>query len=313
MLKPEFPSGLALTAVFLITAACCPLLAADAGPRAAGGAEIIFFDNFEFDECFPYDPDPRFETIAGAWPAQFTEQLETFTVPAAQRGGGIVDVSLTSGNSDVRPRLFACVDAECSGGSIVGHTNNDGGASRVRFQAAAGQQYRFILDQFGNAPANEYPVASTLTIDYSDRLDCWEANNQIQQARLVAKDQSVFAYMIEGYRQNSLTTGTYQDWYRFDLRQEAFIEVDIPQPAGQHLMRVQIFDVPDDTGADVLVDGQQDQAGQSFTAVTTRIQEPGTYYIRIRLALSDDSTVSGSGPAPEHWQTEYEMIVNPRP
>lgn len=312
MLKPELSSGLAFTAVFLITAACGPILAADAGSRGAGGAEIIFFDNFEFDECFPYDPDPRFETIAGAWPAQFTEQLETFTVPAAQRGGGIIDVSLTSGNSDVRPRLFACVDAECSGGSIVGHTNTDGSTARVRFQAAAGQQYRFILDQFGNAPANEYPVASTLTIDYSDRLDCWEANNQIQQARLVAKDQSVFAYMIEGYRQNSLTTGTYQDWYRFDLRQEAFIEVDIPQPAGQHLMRVQIFDVPDDTGAAVLVDGQQDQAGQPFTAVTTRIQEPGTYYIRIRLALSDNSTVSGSGPAPEHWQSEYQMIVNPR-
>ena len=312
MLKPEFLSGLAFTGMFLITATGGPMLAADAASRGGGGSEIIFFDNFESDECFPYDPDPRFETIAGAWPAQFTEQLETFTVPAAQRGGGIIDVSLTSGNSDVRPRLFACVDAECSGGSIVGHTNTDGGASRVRFQAAAGQQYRFILDQFGNAPADEYPVDSTLTIDYSDRLDCWEANNQIQQARLVAKDQSVFAYMIEGYRQNSLTTGTYQDWYRFDLRQEAFIEVNIPQPAGQHLMRVQIFDVRDDTGADVLVDGQQDQAGQSFTAVTTRIQEPGTYYIRIRLALSDNSTVSGSGPAPEHWQSEYQMIVNPR-
>ena len=144
MLKPEFSSGLALTAVFLITAACGPMLAADAASRAAGGAEIIFFDNFEFDECFPYDPDPRFENIAGAWPAQFTEQLETFTVPAAQRGGGIIDASLTSGNSDVAPRLDACVDAECSGGSIVGHTNLDGGSSRVRFQAAAGQQYRLL-------------------------------------------------------------------------------------------------------------------------------------------------------------------------
>lgn len=310
MLKPELSRGLAFAAVFLIIAAGGPMLAADAGSRAAGGAEIIFFDNFESDECFPYDPDARFETIAGAWPAQFTEQLETFTVPAAQRGGGIIDVSLTSGNSDVRPRLFACVDVECSGGSIVGHTNTEGSTARVRFQAAAGQQYRFILDQFGNAPANEYPVASTLTIDYSDRLDCWEANNQIQQARLVAKDQSVFAYMIEGYRENFLTTGTYQDWYRFDLRQEAFIEVDIPQPAGQHLMRVQIRD---DKGADVLVDGQQDGRGQPFTAVTTRTREPGTYFIRIRLALSDGSTVSGFGPAPEHWQTEYEMIVNPRP
>ena len=312
MVKPEFLSGLAITGVFLITTACGPTLAADRGSRGGAGAEIIFFDNFESDECVPYDPDPRFETIAGAWPAQETEQLETFTVPAAQRGGGIIDVSLTSGNSDVLPRLFACVDAECSGGSIVGHTNLDGGDSRVRFQAAAGQQYRFILDQFGNAPADEYPVDSTLTIDYSDRLDCWEANNQIQQARLLAKDQSVFAYMIEGYRQNSLTAGTYQDWYRFDLRQEAFIEVNIPQPAGHHLMRAQIFDVPDDTGADVLVDGQQDQAGQPFTAVTTRIQEPGTYYIRIRLSLPDESEVSGFGPAPEHWQSEYEMIVNPR-
>ena len=313
MLKPEFSSGLALTAVFLITAACGPMLAADAGSRAAGGAEIIFFDNFEFDECFPYDPDPRFENIAGAWPAQFTEQLETFTVPTAQRGGGIIDASLISSNSDVLPRLFACVDAECSGGAIVGHTNLDGGSSRVRFQAAAGQQYRFIVDQFGNASAKEYPVAYTLTIDYSDRLDCWEPNNQIQVARLVARGQSVFAFMIEGYQQNFLTTGTYQDWYRFDLRQEAFIEVDIPQAAGQHLMRVQIFDVPDDTGASLLVDGQQDQAGQPFTTVTARTQEPGTYYIRIRIALSDDSSVSGFGPAPEHWQTEYEMIVNPRP
>jgi len=280
------------------------------GLTAAGDVQLVFFDNFESDEGFPYEPDPRFASIAGAWPAQFTEQLETFTVPAAQRGGGIIDASLTSSNSEVRPRLFACVDATCDGGSIVGHTNTDGSTARVRFQAAPGQQYRFIIDQFGNAPAEQYPVAYTLTVDYSDRLDCWEANNQVQQARLISRDESVFAYMLEGYRDNFLTTGTYQDWYRFDLRQEAFVEFDFPQPAGQHLMRVAVFDSPDGTGS-VLVEDQQETAGQPFTAITTRARDPGTYYIQIRLVLSDDGNVSGFGPAPEHWSEEYEMIVRP--
>lgn len=276
-------------------------------------AGIIFFDNFEPPKCVPYDPDPRVISISGAWPAQFTEQFETFTVPAAQRGGGIIDATLTAGSTEFFPRLFACADPECSGGAIVGDTNLDGDPSRVRFQAAPGQQYHFILDQRGNASAEDYPVSSTLTIDYSDRLDCWEPNNQITRARLVATDQSIFAYMLEGYTQNSLPTGTYQDWYQFELSEQALIEVDIPQPAGQHLMRVQLFDVPDSSVASVLMTGQQEEAGQPFTAVSTRVQDPGVYYIRIRLALSDDGNVSGSDPAPEHWQTQYEMIVNPRP
>lgn len=290
--------------------------------------DIIYRDDFNTDECEPYGASPQFITIGGEWTEPEQLQFESFTVPAGQRGGGIIDATLTSGLvAEIQPRLFACVSPEnCEGeGTIAGHTGNlqdSPDPARIRFQAAPGQLYRFKIEQFGNASPEEYPVDYTLTIDYGDRLDCWEPNNRIEQSRLMQQQQSVIGYMIEGYVDNSLTTGAYADWYRFTLREEEFINIDIPQPAGNHRMSIAVFENRDGTGSVLLegddVGGRQPVRGQPFSVNSTRARTPGVYFIRVGLVLQDGSKVEGWDPGLEHWLEEYAMVVSstdtdPRP
>jgi hypothetical protein len=274
--------------------------------------DIVFFDNFNTDDCFPYDAKPRLSSPGGNWTEPENVQFQTFSVPASQRGGGIIDATLSSGRlDDIKPRLFACVDRECDGGSIAGNTNVDGNPARVRFQAEPGQSYEFKIEQFGNASADDYPVTYSMTINYSDRLDCWEPNDELARSRLIQPEQSVFAYMIEGFTENRLTTGSYADWYRVTLREEAFIRIEIRQPAGNHRMSLKVFDQPDDSLADVLMEGaRQPEAGEPFTAISTRARAAGVYFVRVGLSLQDDNSADGEDPGPAHWMEEYEMVVD---
>jgi hypothetical protein len=115
--------------------------------------------------------------------------------------------------------------------------------------------------------------------------------------------------MLEGFRDNDLRSGEYADWYAFELKEEAFIEINMPQPPGLHLMSVKLLDEPDEDVADVLLDGQQEEKGDPFTVISTLALAPGMYYLRIGVLDSDDGKVSGFGDQPEHWNQKYNMTV----
>ena len=289
-------TALALTTLFSFAAARepWPMSAGPAGPAPANFADLLFLDDFNTDECEPYEERPRFITPSGSWSSPGNVQFQTFTVQATQRGGGIVDATLNSGHvADIKPRLVACVDTACTGGSIVDH---------------------FRIEQFGNAPEGDYPIDYNMTVDYGDRLDCWEPNNRIEDARLIQQERSVFAYMIEGYVENDLPTADYADWYRFTLREQGRIRIEIRQPPGDHRLRIQVFDRPDGNVASVLMDDAiQPVPGQPYTSISANPVPPGVYYVQIGLALQDSDTVRGDDPEPPHWTEEYELFISSTP
>ena len=261
------------------------------------------------NSCEMYDPQPLSRGFGGVWMQQEDEQSASFYVPASQRGGGIIRATLSAGNAEITPDLRVCINSNCTGGSIVTHTAIEENAATVEFQAAGGQSYHFDILQFGNAPEEDYPVGYSLSVNFSDRIDCWEKNNNVDVAKQINIGEAVKAYMIEGFRDNALRSGEYADWYTFQLDEEAFIEINMPQPPGLHLMRVKLFDEPSEEVADVLLEGQQEEKGEPFIATSTRAKAPGTYYLRVGTLLSEEGTVSGTGDQPDHWNQKYEMTV----
>ncbi|MFO8029254.1 MAG: T9SS type A sorting domain-containing protein [Cyclonatronaceae bacterium] len=259
--------------------------------------------------CEMYDPMPLSRGFGGQWIAPQDEQSASFYVPASRRGGGIITATLSAGSEEISPRLRVCQDSSCVRGSIVGDTGIEVNEATVKFQAAGGQGYHFDILQFGNAPEDDYPVGYSLSVSYEDRIDCWEINNTVEQAKQLNVGDTINAYMIEGYKMNFLQSSEYADWYTFELEEEAFIEINMPQPAGMHLMRVKLFDEPDENVATVQLDGKQENKGQPFIATTTRARAPGTYYLRVGVLLSGDGVVSGPGDQPDHWNQKYEMSV----
>jgi hypothetical protein len=133
--------------------------------------------------CEAYDPMPLSRGFGGLWQKPEAEGSANFYVPASQRGGGIIKATLSAGNGDIIPDLRVCDTSSCSGGSIVTHTAIDQNGATVEFQAAAGEDYHFDILQFGNAPEDDYPVAYSLTVNYEDKIDCWEGNNTVEQAK----------------------------------------------------------------------------------------------------------------------------------
>lgn len=260
-------------------------------------------------ECRPYDPETDSAGAGNTW-QNAEEQTETpYSIPGTQRGGGVVTATLSTGNAAIRPRLFACADGACADGSVVGHTATEGGPAKVQFEARVGTSYTFINDQFGAAPEDDYPVAHTLSIDFSPRVDCWEPNDTRAGARGIVLGEPIEAYMLEGFEDNFLRSGEQVDWYVADMRHPGWLEVDVSQPAGGHLMRVV---VETEAGDSVLMENQQVVAGAPFIVTSTRARAPGLYWIRIGVLLQDNTTVSGNGDPPAHWDQKYKATVSRR-
>lgn len=259
-------------------------------------------------QCEPYDPEPDSTSDGGQWSAQEEARESSYTIPASQRGGGIVSATLTAGHPDIQPRLIACADNACSGGSIAGDTGSvETPTAQIKFEAEVGIDYTFHIEQFGNAPADEYPQSYSLNVDFSPRVDCWEPNNTVAQAKGIRLDEAVQAYMLAGFETNSITSSEYVDWYAIDLRHAGTVQAAFNPPAGNHLMRVRLEDVQ---GNPVTMANQQSTAGTPFTVESNSVVNPGLYYLRVGVLLGDDRKVEGGDdPSPLHWSQQYSMTV----
>lgn len=260
-------------------------------------------------QCEPYDPEPDSGGGGGVWTAPGDAKESSFSIPASQRGGGIITATLSAGHKSIDPRLKVCVDSACTAGTIVGDTGIDSPAAKVKFEARVGVGYTFHIEQFGNAPEPDYPVGYTLNIDFSPRVDCWEPNDTRMTARDIELDKIIKAYMLAGFESNNIASSEFVDWYAVDFRHTGTLVARFNPPAGNHLMRVQL---EDELGDSVLLENLQETAGTAFTANTVRPVEPGIYYLRVGVLVGDDGKAEGNSAPPAHWDQEYALKVSRR-
>lgn len=258
-------------------------------------------------QCVPYDPEPDSAGGGGSWSGPGDAKESGYSIPASQRGGGIISATLSAGHPDIEPRLKACTDSACTGGSVAGDTGSSASpAAQIKFEAKVGVDYTFHIEQFGNAPVDDYPQGYSLSIDFSPRVDCWEPNDTAALAKSIELDEVVEAYMLAGFESSSIPSGDYVDWYAIDLRHSGTVQAVINPPAGNHLMRVRMGD---ELGNAVTLANQQGSVGEAFTVESNREVDPGIYYLRVGVLVGDDRKVDGDGPPPAHWSQQYSMTV----
>lgn len=205
--------------------------------------------------------------------------------------------------------MKACVDSACTGGAIATDVGGITGLAKIRFEGKVGINYTFHIEQFGNAPEEDYPEAYSLSIDFNPKVDCWEPNDRLLAARGIELGKEVQAYMLAGFENNSIPSSDFVDWYAIDLRHTGTIQATVNPPPGNHLMRLTL---EDDQGNSVPLANQQDSAGSAFTVKSNRAVNPGMYYLRVYALVADDGRATGNNTPPAHWTQQYTLSVTRR-
>jgi hypothetical protein len=260
-------------------------------------------------ECAPYQPTSPEGGLISYWSAPGTEESYSFTVPESDRGGGIVTATLTSDHPDI----IAWIIVQAAGDDVGAIVDNIGGPATVSFEGRAGQTYFIRCAQFGNATEEAYGPDSTTfvsTASFQSKVDCWEPNDVRSDAKRIALDDPVTAYMLAGYTWNSLPAAEYSDWYRVALPTAGTLTVDVSAALDGHLLRVRIENA---AGSQVTAPGNPSQSGVPFSVTSSNVLSAGMYYVRLFVLVPGGSNIEGDEEPPPHWNDQYTFtaILNP--
>jgi hypothetical protein len=255
-------------------------------------------------ECVPYQPTPAPGGKSGQWEEPEGVDGYAYSVPSSDRGGGVVRVTLSAGHPDIIPWLEVRASGDDNGTVVVANAagTNDEGEAVAYFEGKAGQSYTITCRQFGNAPEDMYPISFSSVASFQSKVDCWEPNDYPDDAKLIALDDPVSAYMIAGHAFNAVTPVEYDDWYRVEIPESGHLVIDVTVPAGDHIMKVLIEDLD---GNQILAGGVPQQPGVPFTVTTNNPLAPGTYRVLVGAAVPDVAMINGDQDPPRHWSQQY--------
>lgn len=209
--------------------------------------------------------------------------------------GGYVTATLVPGGAR------GAIDVTANGnvaGAIEGDPADD---VTVGFLAAPGVAYDLEGRQAASAP--EYPTTWALSWVSTPIADCWEPNQNQNEAAPIAFDAPIRGYINAGYESgDEPLPESYWDYYRIEAEGPGVMDVSMDQVPSDGLLRIRILDAAgQDVGSDVL---GVEEMGVTFSG-TVSLPEAGTYYVRVYQLLAPALRFSDDGEIPESWTTPY--------
>lgn len=259
------------------------------------------------NECISYDPSQDSGSLSGTWEDPFDEDEYVFNVPN-DLGGGYVEV-IHSSPTPIIPAMFSNVNPVISGtisGGSAAQTKNERARHDV-FEAAPGQSYHVRVSQFFKARLEDYPLGYSGGWTFHSRVDCYEPNNTIMEAKLIPINQVIEAYSIAGYiksgirNRDTLTL----DWYRFNLKKRAKVKIELLQVAKDQQINLRLFNKDENVYFSVsALKGE-------LLIKKTGFLNPGTWFLEVH-PVHDRRTANLliGQTIPDHFNTPYKFIVN---
>ncbi len=179
-------------------------------------------------DCFPYGAMSFNDNRLDDWLEfnEFDNYPSLLEVPSDELGGGYFSFSI---NTMLVPSIRITSSAGSSGsiftGSSAGTTNEN--TNQVAFLAHPGIAYDVRVNPFTGTA--DFPLPYSLSWTFNARMDCYEPNNTLSQAKFIPKNETLEAYGLSGYVTNSVASGdenTY-DWYKVTTTSEGKLRFNL--------------------------------------------------------------------------------------
>lgn len=271
----------------------------------------------ELNDCSPYQVGDYTAVKSGTWLEVNDEHNYPGLLSAvADPGGGYYTVLLTN-DSEVVPWMTIKSsndpDGSISSGSGMGSQTPT--ERKTSFLVHPGVSYD--VDAIYTSYVNvNHPVNYTIEYSFTGRMDCYEPNDYIEEAKAIPKDQSIEAYAITGYKYNYNDSGSPQthDYYKVQVFHPAKLQMKLLQVPSSIKLRINMLK-PDGVVLGVsyeVISGDVNQDGGKFYTTTNRVLEPGVYIIKVEVAGSRKTVINqwNNETIPDHWDTPYKFKVS---
>jgi hypothetical protein len=270
----------------------------------------------EIHECEPYEPDSFTGSITDNWSEPNENDVYPGLLPAStDPAGGYYIVTLQTEEST------PWIDINIGGhaGTIINGSNGttDNTTRKVAFSAHPGISYDVMVSPFHNG--SNFPEAYTISWEYVGIMDCYEPNNDFDEAKFIPKNEIITAFMNRGYEGYAIQE-EHQDYYKVVLTEPSKIQVELLQSPSDHFISIAMFTFDESSGSSssvisdiTLISGNANsgESGSLYMRTSNRVREPGTYYFRMQT--SSGSTVrvdfDGGESLPDVWLTPYKFKV----
>lgn len=248
-------------------------------------------------ECETYSPQNDVTSAGGSWEDSEDEGKHTYTTPS-DPGGGILTVGISS--STTGPWVDIDFETTVDGAVASANGTDEEGGGSVAFEVGPGQTYTATTHAwFG---PDEWPAEYTLTWSYAGVMDCFEPNNNPDEAKALATNLPVEAHFLANRSSDNTNYDDFQDWYTFEtVHENAVIEFDeIPWDIR---MGIEVTT----TDGLVVASWSGSNVGQ-FTHLT--IEEPGAYTMQLRVLSTEGlNYVINDDLPPDHFTRPYLFTI----
>jgi hypothetical protein len=267
----------------------------------------------ENHDCTPYNAASFGDGIVNQWNEPNENDIYPGFVPSnGQPGGGIYTVTLTN-ESGIVPGLTIQSANDQSGaisnGSSAGTSNPT--ERSISFIGHPGVSYSVeaLYSSFVISPSPT--VNYNLTWSFEGRMDCYEPNDLPSQAKRIPKNQTIEAYALTGYINNSVNTDEPQnnDYYKVRLESTSKLRVELKQVPSSVNLNVQLLN---ENGSQILapieeISGPVSNNGALYNITSESALPAGNYIIRIYIGGDRETVISSNDPTPEHWTMPYKF------
>lgn len=269
----------------------------------------------EFNDCMPYEPINKENTLNEDWDAINETDLYPGLLPAVTSpGGGFYTVSL-SNESGVVPGLKITSSIDSSG-AISNNTaaaTNDENTRISSFLVYPGVSYDIAAHYSSYVPSSTSPTPYTIKWNYTDIMDCYEPNDELLEAKAIPKNEIIEAFAITGHINNYVVFGDPQsyDYYSVQLRQQGKLKVELLEVPSSINLGLKIFTSNGDqiSSENEEISGTLTDDGALYSIQTKSALEEGTYIILVNIGGSRATVVNHDSEIPDHWITPYKFKV----
>jgi len=270
----------------------------------------------ELNECTPYEPDNFTNSISGTWSEPNEEDVYPGLLPAStDPAGGYYIVTVESEESTTWIDIRIAGDAA----AIINGSNgtSDNTTRKVAIAAHPGISYDVAVSPFFNG--SNFPEDYTISWEYVGIMDCYEPNNDFDEAKFIPKNETIEAFANRGNEGYGIQE-EHQDYYKVVLTEPSKIQVELLQSPSDHFISMRMFTYDESTGSSsgvlsdvTLISGNANSAesGSLYMRTSVYVLEPGTYYFRMQTFLSSTVRVNfdGGESLPDVWLTPYKFKV----
>lgn len=266
----------------------------------------------EINECTPYDADSFTNSTSGTWSEANETDLYPNLLPASTDPAGgyyIVTVEAEESTPWIDIRVAGDAGAIINGaGGPTGYTTR-----KVAFSAHPGISYNVEVSPFYNG--SNFPENYTITWEYVGIMDCFEYNNDFDEAKFIPKDETLEAFANinnEGYAIQE----EHQDYYKVILHQPAKLKVELQQSPSDNFISIRMYK-DSSPGGSIITDltpisGNPNSAepGSLYYKTSHNTLDPGVYYIEIKANTAfghKTADLDDGEPFPDTWITPYKF------